>query len=218
MWYMAGPWIRRSKKSDMKRLFILLVAGLLSLAVSAQEASSSRSRMFLPVDAGISLAARDAIGPAFYMRACLEYRMDVNKGLFITGELDTRTHPHTDGGIVLGNAAAGDAAFTDILLGPGWRFMFSERFKFALSLQGGASTVMLKEVAPAEGSGRYNLTGRSKWYGAAKAGTMLEFYINPLFDLFLAAGLPVTFVPVETMSADPAVIFPTLSIGFSMAL
>ena len=47
---------------------------------------------------------------------------------------------------------------------------------------------------------------------------MLEFYLNPALDLFLAVGLPVTKVPYAPASADPFVLFPTVSAGFSMAL
>lgn len=202
----------------MKKTFVALFIGLISIFAQAQDKQGAESRMFLPVDAGVSLSSRPGIGGAFYMRACLEYRFNLLEGLFITGELDTRTHPYSDGGIVLGNAASGDAAYTDILLGPGWRFMVSDRFKVALSLQGGVSSVAVKEVSPSTAPGSFDLVGRDKLYPAAKLGMMLEYYINPLFDLFLSAGLPATKAPVETASADPFVLFPTVSIGFSMAL
>ena len=196
----------------MKKLFISLAAGLVCLAASAQ------GRMFLPVDAGATFSAQPGIGGAFYMRACLEYRFNIEKGFFITGELDTRTHPYTREGIMIGNVDAGDAAYTDILIGPGWRFSFSDRFKLALSLQGGVSNAAFKSVEASGLEGRYNLKSVDKWYPAAKAGAMFEIYVNPLFDIFLAAGLPVTQVPYFSSSMDPIVLFPTVSIGFSMAL
>lgn len=202
----------------MKKLSALLAAALLGIAAFAQDGDAFLKHMYLPVDAGASLSCRDAIGPAFYMRASLEYRFNMHKGPFIVAELDTRTHPYTTGGVQLGNVRAGDIAFTDILIGPGWRFAASENFKIALAIQGGVSNVALKEVAPASTPGQYILNGLEKWPVAGKASMMLEYYLNPAFDLFFNLGLPVTAVPVETSSMDPFVLFPTVSIGFSMAL
>ena len=202
----------------MKKLFISIAAALFCICASAQDSQQPASRFFLPVDAGTTFSSQNGIDAAFYMRACLEYRFNLLKGLFITGELDTRTHPFANGGVVWGNVEAGDIAYTDVLLGPGWRFMFSERFKLAISLQGGVSNAAFKEVTPGSNEGRYILKAQEEWYPAAKAGAMFEIYINPLFDIFIAAGLPVTCVPQETMSTDPYVMFPTVSVGFSMAL
>ena len=202
----------------MKKLFFSLLAGLLCLSATAQSPQDTQPRFFLPVDAGASFCTRDGVEAAFYMRACLEYRFDLQKGFFVTGEIDTRTHPYTSGGVILGNAASGDIAYVDILLGPGWRFMLSDRFKIALALQGGVTNAAIKEVKPSNTSGKYNLDTVDKWYPAAKAGMMLEYYINPLFDLFLAAGFPAAKIPVESASTDPFVLFPTVSVGFSMAL
>lgn len=203
--------------TNMKKLVILLAAALVSFSAAAQD--SFMSHMFLPVDAGASFSTRDGIGGAFYMRASLEYRPNIQKGLFVLAELDTRTHPYSYGGVVWGNAQSGDAAFVDILVGPGWRFMLSDTFKIAVGLQGGVSNVAVKEVSLASGTpGMYDLGGLDKWSMAVKASAMLEFYLTPSFDLFLGLGLPATFVPDETASANPVVLFPTLSIGFNMAL
>ncbi|MBP5637368.1 MAG: hypothetical protein J6X25_07635 [Bacteroidales bacterium] len=201
----------------MKKIVIAIAAALISLSAAAQD--SFMSHMFLPVDAGVSFSSRDGIGGAFYMRASLEYRPNIHKGLFVLAELDTRTHPYSDGGVVWGNAQSGDAAFVDILVGPGWRFMLSDSFKIAVGLQAGVSNVAVKEVSLASGApGMYDLGGLDKWSMAVKASAMLEYYLNPSFDLFLGLGLPATRVPVETAGMDPFVFFPTLSVGFNMAL
>lgn len=202
----------------MKKLFITLIAASMALAASAQENESFLSHMFLPVDAGVSFAAADGIGGAFYMRASLEYRFNIHKGLFILAELDTRTHPYTDRAITLGNAIAGDAAFTDILIGPGYRFAPSDKFKIALALQGGVSNMATKSATESSIAGKYILTGNERWSATGKASVMFEYYLNPSFDLFLGAGLPVTTVPNEMASMDTIVPFPTVSIGFNMAL
>ncbi|MCR5018797.1 MAG: hypothetical protein K6A64_08380 [Bacteroidales bacterium] len=199
----------------MKKIVIACVAALISLCAAAQD--SFLSHMFLPVDAGVSLSARDGIGGAFYMRASLEYRPNIHKGLFVLAELDTRTHPYDENGIQYTNVAQGDAAFTDILIGPGWRIMFSDQFKLALGLQGGVSFLTLKEVSKASTT-EYALEGVDKTYMAVKGSAMLEYYLNPSFDLFLGIGLPATFVPYISYSADPLVLFPTFSVGFNMAL
>ena len=199
----------------MKKIVLALAAALISLSAFAQD--SFLSHMFLPVDAGVSLAAQDGIGGAFYMRASLEYRPNIHKGLFVLAELDTRTHSYDENGIQYTNVAQGDAAFTDILIGPGWRFMFSDQFKVALALQGGVSLLNLKEVSMANAT-EYKVSGVDKTYVAAKASAMLEYYLNPSFDLFLGLGFPVTSVPMITSSADPLVLFPTISVGFNMAL
>ena len=201
----------------MKKILFALVAGLACLTARAQE-DSFLTHLYLPVDAGASFSSRTGIGGAFYMRASLEYRFDVLRGPFIVGELDTRTHPYSDGAIVCGNVRTGDAAFTDILIGPGWRWAFSDTWKAALAIQGGVSSLSLKEVAGVTATGDYDLSGIDKWYPAAKASLMLEFYLNPALDLFLAVGLPVTKVPYAPASTDPFVLFPTVSAGFSMAL
>ena len=199
----------------MKKIVIALVAALVSVSAFAQD--SFLSHMFLPVDAGVSLAAQDGIGGAFYMRASLEYRPNIHKGLFVLAELDTRTHTYDEDGIKYTNVAQGDAAFTDILIGPGWRFMFSDQFKVVLALQGGVSLLNLKEVSMANKT-EYALTNSDRTFFAAKASAMLEYYLNPSFDLFLGLGFPVTKVPMITASADPLVLFPTISLGFNMAL
>ena len=200
----------------MKKIVIAIAVALISLSAAAQD--SFMSHMFVPVDAGVSLSARDGIGGAFYMRASLEYRPNIYKGLFVLAELDTRTHNYNEEGIQYTNAAVGDAAFTDILIGPGWRFMFSDKFKLALGLQGGVSFLTLKEVSKASNNTEYVLSNRDKTYFAAKGSAMFEYYLNPSFDLFLGLGFPVTSVPVITASMDPFVLFPTLSVGFNMAL
>lgn len=199
----------------MKKIVIALAAALISLSAAAQD--SFLSHMFLPVDAGVSLSARDGIGGAFYMRASLEYRPNIYKGLFVLAELDTRTHTYNENGISYTNVAQGDAAFTDILIGPGWRFMFSDKFKLALGLQGGVSFLTLKEVSKASAT-EYALEGVDKTYMAVKGSAMLEYYLNPSFDLFLGIGLPATFVPYISSGTDPMVLFPTFSVGFNMAL
>ena len=199
----------------MKKFAIFFAAALISITAAAQD--SFLSHMFLPVDAGVSLSARDGIGGAFYMRASLEYRPNIHKGLFVLAELDTRTHTYDENGIQYTNVAIGDAAFTDILIGPGWRIMFSDQFKLALALQGGVSFLNLKEASMANAT-EYALSNVDKTYFAAKASAMLEYYLNPSFDLFLGIGLPATNVPVITASADPLVLFPTISLGFNMAL
>lgn len=201
----------------MKRLLIVMLAVLMSLAANAQE-GSFMSHLYLPVDAGVSFGGKPGIGGAFYMRASLEYRPNVHKGLFVVAELDTRTHPYTDGGIVSGNVAAGDGAFTDILIGPGWRFMCSDSFKIALALQGGATNLAYKEVATEMVNNKYVLNGRDYWSAAAKGSVMFEYYLNPKFDLFLNVGVPACMVPMEYASMDELVFFPTVSLGFIMAL
>ena len=201
----------------MKKIFAAAVAVLLSLAALAQEGDSFFKHSYLPVEFGASFCPTDGIGGAFYMRACLEYRFDVAKGPFIAAEFDTRTHPYSKS-IIWGNASAGDAAYTDLLLGPGWRFSFSDSFKIALSLQGGASCMAMKEVDLATDPGKYLLKPLEKWYPAAKTGIMLEYYLNPAFDLFVSGSLTTTRIPNETASMDPWVLFPTVCVGFSMAL
>lgn len=201
----------------MKKILFFFAAALACLTARAQE-DSFLTHLYLPVDAGASFSSRGGIGGAFYMRASLEYRFDVHRGPFIVGELDTRTHPYSADAIVCGNVRTGDAAFTDILIGPGWRWAFSDTWKATLALQGGISSLGLKEVAGVTPGGKYDLAGIDKWYPAAKASIMLEFYLNPALDLFLAVGLPVTKVPYAPASADPFVLFPTVSAGFSMAL
>ena len=206
----------------MKKILFFFAAALACLTARAQE-DSFLTHLYLPVDAGASFSSRGGIGGAFYMRASLEYRFDVHRGPFIVGELDTRTHPYSADAIVCGNVRTGDAAYTDILIGPGWRWAFSDTWKAALALQGGVSSLGLKEVArvwPTDDHDlvTYDLASIGKWYPAAKASLMLEFYLNPALDLFLAVGLPVTKVPYAPASADPFVLFPTVSAGFSMAL
>ena len=208
----------------MKRVVISLFAIFSVVLASAQQKDSFLHHMYLPVDAGASFSSIDGIGGAFYMRASLEYRFNIHKGLFLVGELDTRTHPYTNNAITTGNVVAGDAAFTDILIGPGYRVMLSDNFKLAFALQGGATNMAYKEVKPAVGAsiealdGRYELLPREQWAPCAKASVMMEYYLNPSFDLFLCAGVPATFVPLEIASSDPLTLFPTVSIGFSMAL
>ena len=201
----------------MKKTLLTLFCAFLGLTASAQQ-DSFLSHMFLPVDAGVSFATTPGIEGAFYMRASLEYRFNIHKGPFILAELDTRTHPYKDRVITMGNAIAGDAAFTDILIGPGYRFAPSDKFKIALSVQGGASNLATKNVSEAPVAGQYILTGMEKWAPVGKLGVMLEYYLNPSFDLFVAGGLPVTTVPNNPASMDTIVLFPTVSIGFNMAL
>ena len=201
----------------MKRLVILIAAALVSLSAAAQD--SFLSHVFVPMDAGVTFSSRNGIGGAFYMRASLEYRPNIQKGLFVLAELDAHTHPYTAGGVKWVNVSSGDAALTDILIGPGWRFMISDSFKLALALQGGVSNFAVKEVSPSSATlGKYDLIGHDKWPLAVKASAMVEYYLTPTFDLFLGLGLPATFVPDEEASADPLALFPTLSIGFNMAL
>lgn len=204
----------------MKKLTVTLLAAVLTLSAAAQEKDSFLSHMFLPVDAGVSFSAMDGIDGAFYMRASLEYRFNILKGPFILAELDTRTHPYSGSVITTANVAAGDAAFTDILLGAGWRFMLSDSFKLAVGLQGGASNMAYKEVSADKDilNGKFTLLGHDRWAPTAKASLMAEYYLNPSFDLFLGVGLPVTSVPNVSSSMDPIVLFPTVSIGFNMAL
>ena len=202
----------------MKKVFITLVAAFLCLGARAQENDGFLTHVYMPVDAGISFSSMEGVGGAFYMRASLEYRFNIHKGLFILGELDTRTHPYKAGSLVYGNVQAGDAAYIDLLIGPGYRWALSDSFKLAFSLQGGASILSFKEVSEVTPEGKYTLSPVDKWYPAAKAGLMAEYYIDPAFCLFLAAGVPVTRIPVEPASMDPFVFFPTLSIGFNMAL
>ena len=201
----------------MKRILFVLAAALACLTARAQE-DSFLTHLYLPVDAGASFSSRSGIEGAFYMRASLEYRFDVHRGPFIVGELDTRTHPFSAGAIVCGNVRTGDAAYTDILIGPGWRWAFSDTWKAALAIQGGASSLALKEVAALNPDGTYDLSGIDRWYPSAKASLMVEFYLNPALDLFLSFGMPVSKVPYEPASTDPFVLFPTVSAGFSMAL
>ena len=201
-----------------------MVAIASTIVASAQQKDSFLSHMYLPVDAGASFSTMEGVGGAFYMRASLEYRFNIHKGLFIVGELDTRTHPYTNNAITTGNVVAGDAAFTDILIGPGYRAMLSDSFKLAFALQGGVTNMAYKEVKPAVGASisaldaRYELLPREQWTACAKASVMAEYYLNPSFDLFLGVGLPATFVHNEQASAHPLVLFPTLSLGFNMAL
>ena len=208
----------------MKRLIICLLAICCLVTANAQEKESFLKHMYLPVDAGVSFSSMEGIGGAFYMRASLEYRFNIHKGLFIVGELDTRTHPYVNNAITTGNVVAGDAAFTDILIGPGYRVMLSDSFKLAFALQGGATNMAYKEVKPSAGASigaldaRYELLPREQWAPCAKVSLMMEYYLNPSFDLFLNVGVPATFVPLEIASSDPLVLFPTVSIGFSMAL
>ena len=210
----------------MKRLIICLLAICGFASAGAQQKDSFLSHMYLPVDAGASFSTMEGVGGAFYMRASLEYRFNIHKGLFIVGELDTRTHPYTNNAITTGNVVAGDAAFTDILIGPGYRAMLSDSFKLAFALQGGVTNMAYKEVKPAVGAtvsaldARYELLPREQWTACAKASLMAEYYLNPSFDIFLNIGLPANFVPLEIASAasSPFVLFPTVSIGFSMAL
>ena len=204
----------------MKKVFIILAAIVSTIVVNAQENDSFLKHMYLPVDAGVSFSSMEGIGGAFYMRASLEYRFNIHKGLFIVGELDTRTHPYSNRAITTGNVNAGDAAFTDILIGPGYRAMLSDAFKLAFALQGGATNMAWKEVKPVVGTldARYELLPYDRWAPCAKASIMMEYYLNPSFDLFLNVGVPATFVPLEIASYDPLVLFPTFSIGFSMAL
>ena len=198
----------------MKKLLAIAACAIIGLSAAAQE----KHPLYLPVDFGASFSTMDGIGTAFYMRASLEYRVNYLKGLFFLAELDTRTHPYTNAAISTANVTAGDAAVTDILIGPGWRFMLSDSFKIAVSLQGGASNLAYKEVAASGTPGKYELKGHDFWAPVGKLGFMFEYYINPVLDLFVAAGVPVTAVPLETASVNPLVLFPTVSAGFNMAL
>ena len=199
----------------MKKMLAIAACAIIGLTCAAQE----KHPLYLPVDFGASFATMDGIGAAFYMRASLEYRFNYLKGPFILAELDTRTHPYKNAAISTANVSAGDAAVTDILIGPGWRFMLSDSFKIAVSLQGGASDLAYKEVAAYDGtSSKYELKGHDYWAPIVKLGFMFEYYINPVLDLFVAAGFPVTAVPLVTSSMDPIVLFPTVSAGFNMAL
>lgn len=198
----------------MKKLLAIAACAIIGLSAAAQE----KHPLYLPVDFGASFSTMDGIGAAFYMRASLEYRVNYLKGLFFLAELDTRTHPYTNAAISTANVTAGDAAVTDILIGPGWRFMLSDSFKIAVSLQGGVSNLAYKEVAASGAPGRYELKGHDFWAPVGKLGFMFEYYINPVLDLFVAAGVPVTAVPLETASVNPLVLFPTVSAGFNMAL
>ena len=198
----------------MKKLLAIAACAIIGLSAAAQE----KHPLYLPVDFGASFSTMDGIGAAFYMRASLEYRVNYLKGLFFLAELDTRTHPYTNSAISTANVSAGDAAVTDILIGPGWRFMLSDSFKIAVSLQGGASNLAYKEVAASGTPGKYELKGHDFWAPVGKLGFMFEYYINPVLDLFVAAGVPVTAVPLETASVNPLVLFPTVSAGFNMAL
>ena len=198
----------------MKKMLAIAACAIIGLSAAAQE----KHPLYLPVDFGASFSTMDGIGAAFYMRASLEYRVNYLKGLFFLAELDTRTHPYTNAAISTANVTAGDAAVTDILIGPGWRFMLSDSFKIAVSLQGGASNLAYKEVAASGAPGKYELKGHDFWAPVGKLGFMFEYYINPVLDLFVAAGVPVTAVPLETASVNPLVLFPTVSAGFNMAL
>lgn len=203
----------------MKKLLATVACTLVFFSAGAQD--NDKHPLFIPVDLGASFASMDGVSGAFYMRAAVEYRFNHLKGAFILAELDTRTHPYKDAQMTTANVTAGDAAFTDILIGPGWRFMLSDSFKIAVSLQGGVSNMAFKEVQPnvnTHTDASYTLIGHDYWAAAAKAGIMLEYYLNPVFDLFVGAGLPVTFVPYFASSADPLVLFPTVSAGFNMAL
>ena len=202
----------------MKKLLATLACALLVITAGAQE---EKHPFYIPVDFGASFASYDGISGAFYMRAAVEYRFNYLKGAFILAELDTRTHPYKDALMTTANVTAGDAAFTDILIGPGWRFMLSDSFKIAVALQGGASNMAYKEVKPNAGTkseADYTLIGHDYWAPAAKASVMFEYYLNPVFDLFVGAGLPATLVPYFASSADPLVLFPTISAGFTLAL
>ena len=198
----------------MKKMLAIAACAIIGLSAAAQE----KHPLYLPVDFGASFSTMDGIGAAFYMRASLEYRVNYLKGLFFLAELDTRTHPYTNAAISTANVTAGDASVTDILIGPGWRFMLSDSFKIAVSLQGGASNLAYKEVAASGAPGKYELKGHDFWAPVGKLGFMFEYYINPVLDLFVAAGVPVTAVPLETASVNPLVLFPTVSAGFNMAL
>ena len=202
----------------MKKI-ITIIALFASLTAGAQQADSFFKHTYLPVVFGASFCTTPGIGGAFYMRACLEYRFDVAKGLFVAAEFDTRTHPFSGKSIypLFSNVDAGDAAFTDLLIGPGWRFSCSDSFKIALSLQGGASNIAMKQVAAAS-EGFYNLKPLEFWRPAAKVGVMLEYYLNPAFDLFVSGSMTTTQIPYSPASMDPFVLFPTVCVGFSMAL
>ena len=191
----------------MKKLFVTLACVILCISAGAQE---EKHPLYIPVDFGATFGTMDGVGAAFYMRAAVEYRFDYLKGLFILAELDSA--------ITTANVSAGDAAFTDILIGPGWRFMLSDKFKIAVSLQGGAANMAYKEVAASSKPDMYELKGHDYWSPMAKAGVMLEYYLNPVFDLFVAAGVPACFVPNWPSSVDTFTLFPTVSAGFNMAL
>lgn len=152
------------------------------------------------------------------MRACLEYRFNTARGLFIAGEIDTYTNPYDNTSIFDGNVTAGDAAFNDILIGPGYRVAVTDKFKLAFSAQAGAANMGIKEVGVSSAPGKFVLTPRSQWVPCLKAGVMVEFFLTEVFDVYLSIGVPMTLTPLEISKDRNPVLFPTVSAGFSLPL
>lgn len=201
-------------------LLLFISAGCLAQTDSSSEnssdassASSILSRIYLPFGYGAAFNSEPGLQTGTFVITALEYRLNVEQGLFLRFNLDNRSHAYQLPENTLTNVISGQMQFNDYALGPGYR-LGGTSLKFVGLLQGGISQVSYPVITGP--INQLKIEDQTSLTPIIRATLGLEYYLDPKAALTLETGYTYS-THSSIVRRYPASLF-TISLGLTATL
>jgi Outer membrane protein beta-barrel domain len=178
--------------------------------ISAQEKKTNLlSHLYFPFDFGIILSNTSNINHALLTKMGLEYRIKVQKGVFIRANWDNHTHAYSIGDNTTTNVVKDKFKINEWILGVGFRKRKDKLGVLAL-IQGGFSNIGYNIVVP--DNANYTISENSFSTVSGKFLLGFEYYLNTTFAFTFDANYSV--IPTKPVFGgnQPALL------GFSLGI
>lgn len=151
-------------------------------------------RLYIPCEVGVSYYSAGTLKAGYTLKAAIEWRHHQDKGVYYCLLYNDRTMSYADQLLDGTNLSKGKAHFSDIIIGPGYRFGICEKFRIATMAQVGVSFCDYNDVVPdleassAAKRAIYSLEDRQKILPVLKLSAYFEYYLFKTFALYISAG------------------------------
>ncbi|MGN0187798.1 MAG: hypothetical protein ACI392_08675 [Paludibacteraceae bacterium] len=167
------------------------------------------SRLYIPCEIGVSYCPSGMLKPGYTLKVALEWRHNQAKGLYYCLIYNDRALGYSEQLPIGSNLTKGKAHFSDVIIGPGYRFAVCKNFCIATLLQVGVSICEYNSVSTSSlinpknpSEPLYDLEDRMCITPALRLSAYFEYYLFKTFALFLSAGY--------TQQLQPTPFSPTL--------
>ncbi len=219
----------------MKTKLLIFVCSLLAISsVFAQETSDSVakpsgaasffSRLYIPCEIGLAYSPAGTLKPGYTLKVALEWRHNRTKGLYYCFIYNDRAMDYEKQLLESTNLTKGKAHYSDIIIGPGYRFEVCKNFRIGLLVQAGVSICDYNSVVestmtnPNGSEPLYDLVNESCVVAALRMSAYFEYYLGETFALFISAGYTQHLQPTpfsQTLAKDGCL---GVNVGFTTSL
>ena len=183
------------------------------------------SRLYIPCEIGVAYSPAGMLKPGYTLKVALEWRHSQAKGLYYCLIYNDRALGYSDQLPIGSNLTKGKAHFSDVIIGPGYRFAVCKNFRIATLLQAGVSICEYNSVIPSSltnpenpSEPLYDLEDRMNITPVLRLSAYFEYYLFKTFALFLSAGYTQHLQPTpfsHTLGTDGCL---GVNIGFTTTL